>query len=76
MEIGGDDQADDDGDDADELDAVIGGEAVGKVVGDGLIKVSDGGASSDESEAAEEPADAKIPVHKYYYTLDFLKKIG
>ena len=63
MEVGHDEETDDDGDDADEFYAVVRGEAAGEVVGDGAIKVSDSGADGDDEEAEEEPAETKIPIH-------------
>ncbi len=63
MEVGHDEEADDDADDADEFDAIVGVDAMGEVVGDGFVKVDDSGAGGYDDEADEEPANTKCPIH-------------
>lgn len=63
MEVGHDEEAEEDNDDAGEFDAVVRVNAVSEVVGDGFVKVGDGGASGDSCDAGEEPTDIEGPVH-------------
>lgn len=75
MEVGHDEKTNNGNNDTDEFYFLIRGRTAGKIVRDFLIKDGDGGASGKNEYAYKEPADAKIPIHKLYYTLDFIKKI-
>ena len=68
MEVHHDEEADDNGDNSDELYAVVRGETMGEVIGDGFIKIGDCGAGEGDCEASEEPAETKSPIHVYNYT--------
>ena len=75
MEVGHDEETNDGDDDADELYFFIRRGATGEIVGDFLIEDGNGGAGGQNEDASQEPTEAKIPIHKLYYTLDFIKKI-
>ena len=75
MEVGHNEETDDGDNDADEFNFLVRGRATGEIVGDFLIEDGDGGAGGQNEDASQEPTEAKIPIHKLYYTLDFIKKI-
>lgn len=75
MEVGHNKKTDDSNDDASEFYFFIRRWATGEIVGDFLIEDGDGGAGGQNEDASQEPTEAKIPIHKLYYTLDFIKKI-
>lgn len=75
MEVGHDEEANDGNDDASEFYFFVRRWATGEIVGDFLIEDGDGGAGGQNEDASQEPTEAKIPIHKLYYTLDFIKKI-
>lgn len=63
MEVGHDEKAKDDDNDADEFRSVVGVDAVGEVVSNRFVEISDGATSGDDEEADEEPSNTKCPVH-------------
>lgn len=75
MEIGHDDETEDTGDDADEFDFVVAGDAGSEeIVGDLAVKKDYCGAGCENEDAEEEPTYTKIPVHIYIIHLIFRKR--
>lgn len=68
MEIGHDDEADNDGNDAKKLDAVKAADTVSETVRDLTIKNDNGGTSGGDKDAEDEPTNGKFPRHKVILT--------
>ena len=63
VEIGGDNNANDDGNDAVFFDFVVRGNAVGKILGNLAIEKDGQAAAQNNNEANNEPGNAKRPVY-------------
>ena len=63
MEIGGDKETDDSGDDAKKFDFVVGRDAAREVFGDLTIKNDDAAASDSDRDAGSHPTEAKFKIH-------------
>ncbi len=74
MEIGGNNDANDDGDDAVSFDLVVRGNAVSEIICDLAIEKDGEAAAQNNNEANNEPCNAKRPVyvHKEYYSMFFI----
>ena len=72
MEIGGDEEANDDGDDAKKFGFFVRADAVDEAVTDLAIENNDESAGAGDEEADEHPANAKFKViHEYYCIIGF-----
>lgn len=59
MKVGHNEKAEDDGDDAKKLNAIVGADAMGDIIGDFLIKENTGAAGGENEETDDESANAE-----------------